>query len=114
MGHRLEKNIKILEELISFCVKRGGRDINMNIKFESEFTVISLSSENTLVNDDDLQDLKDAIQSDRQHEVEECYWCISGEDYCGDELTLAGIMIDSGDVIYKNNKLEISAKRIED
>lgn len=113
MGHRLEKNMKILEELVSFCVKRGGRNVNMNIFFDKDITTISLSVENTVVKDDDLEILKSAIESDRQHEVEECYWYISGEDYLGDELTLAGVMVDGGSVKYENNKLEIFAKRVE-
>ncbi len=114
MGHRLEKNMKIMEELVSFCTNRGSRDIDLNLTFEKEYTTISVHAKNTKVSDEDLSVLEEALYSDRQHEVEECFWNISGEDYCGDELTLTGIMIDEANVVYEDNKLDIFAKRIED
>ncbi len=114
MGHRLEKNVKIMHELISFCAKRGARDLDMNISFDTSETFITICAKNTVVSDDDMEFLKNAIYSDRQHEVEECFWNISGEDYLGDELTLAGVMIDNGEVSYENNTLTIKVKRVED
>lgn len=114
MGHRLEKNMKIMEELVSFCVKRGSRDLDLHLSFDKNETNIKVTANDTNVNNDDLEFLKNSLYSDRQHEVEECFWYISGEDYYGDELTLAGVMIDRADITYENNKLEISAKRIED
>ncbi len=114
MGHRLDKNMKIMHELISFCTKREARELDMNIRFDKEVTFIKVSASDVVVSDDDLKVLKNAIYSDRQHEVEECFWNISGEDYLGDELTLAGVMIDGGKVSYENNILEINVKRKED
>ncbi len=114
MGHRLEKNMKIMEELISFCAKRGGRDIDIKFTLDKNDTKIKIACSNATVNDDDMYVLKQALCSDRQHEVEECFWHISGEDSYGDELTLTGIMVDSGEVVYKNGNLEIKVKRIED
>ncbi len=114
MGHRLEKNMKIMEELVSFCTKRGSRDIDLNLSFAKEFSTISISAKNAEVSDADLDDLKTALFSDRQHEVEECFWNISGEDFYGDELTLTGVMIDDANVEYNNDTLNITVKRIED
>ncbi len=114
MGHRLEKNMKIMEELVSFCTKRGARNIDTNLLFSKDCTEIKVSAENTIVSNEDLAILKNAINSDRQQEVEECFWYISGEDYLGDELTLAGVMINNGSVEYHDNKLVIYARRKED
>ncbi len=114
MGHRLEKNMKIMEELVSFCTKRGSRDIDLNLNFEKTFSTITVSAKNTKASDEDLRMLKEALFSDRQHEVEECFWNITGEDYFGHELTITGVMIDDATVTYENNVLEIVAKRIED
>ncbi len=114
MGHRLEKNMRIMEELVSFCTNRGSRDIDLNLSFSKDFTTITVRAKNTTVNQDDLDTLKEALCSDRQHEVEECYWNIAGEDYLGEELTLAGIMIDEATVEYNDDRLDIVAKRKED
>ncbi len=114
MGHRLEKNMKIMEELVSFCTKRGSRDIDLNMSFAKDFSTISVSAKNTSVSDEELNELKTALFSDRQHEVEECFWNISGEDFYGDELTLTGVMIDDAKIDYNNDVLDIVVKRIED
>lgn len=115
MGQRrLEKCMKIMEELVSFCAKRGSRDIDMNLHFENKISVISIVAPNTVISNDDIEFLTEALHSDRQHEVEECYWCISGEDYFGDELTLAGVMIDSAEIFYDGNILKVIARRNED
>lgn len=114
MGQRLEKNMKILDELVSYCAKRGARNVDMNINLMENSTTLTVSAPNTTITDYDLLTLKEALECDRQHEVEECYWCISGEDNFGDELALAGVMIDSADITYDGDRLTIIAKRIED
>ncbi len=114
MGHRLEKNMKIMEELVSFCTKRGSRDVDINLSFAKGHSTISVSAKNTDVTNEELDDLKNALYSDRQHEVEECFWNISGEDFYGDELMLTGVMIDEAEVNYDEDKLDIKVKRIED
>lgn len=113
MGHRLEKNMKIMEELVSFCVKRGCRNIDMNMTFVDKMTTITISAGNSKVSNRDLNFLVEALNSDRQHEVEECYWLVSGEGHFGDELTLAGMMLDSANICYDGNNLKITAKRYE-
>ncbi len=114
MAHRLEKNMKIMEELVSFCTKRGSRNIDLNLTFEKERSIITVSAKDTKASDEDIRMLKEALFSDRQHEVEECFWNITGEDYFGHELTITGVMIDEATVTYENSILDIVATRIED
>ncbi len=114
MGHRLEKNMRIMEELVAFCTKRGSRNVDTNLNFEKDHTIITISAKNTIVTEEDLMILKEALYSDRQHEVEECFWNITGEDYFGDELTITGVMIDEATIKYENNILQIVARRNED
>ncbi|MFV0519712.1 MAG: hypothetical protein ACK5LY_05495 [Lachnospirales bacterium] len=115
MSFRLEKTMRIVDELVGFCCKRGGNNITIHYNIEQPTeTVISVIAKNVIANEDDIETLKTAINQGRQYEVEECFWVVSGDDSFGDELTLIGIMLDYGDLTYENNILSIKAYRKEE
>ncbi len=114
MSFRLEKTMRIVDELVGFCCRRGGQniDINYNTK-ENNKTIITVTSPNTKVTDEDLEMLEQVLSQHRQHEMEEMYWLISGDDSYGDELSLVGVMIDDCEIKYEDNILTIVAYRYE-
>ncbi len=113
MGHRLEKNMRILDELVGFCCKRGASNIDININFEDKKTILTISGKLNSISQDDLEFIREELNMERQKEVEECYWVLNGDDSFGDELMLTGVMIDYADVTYENKIIKIVATRIE-
>ncbi len=113
MSHRLEKNMRILDELVGFCCRRGAKDIDVNIKLGLHTSFLTVEANVDEVSDEDLEMLDDALHADRQHEVEECYWLLNGDDSFGDELALTGIMIDDAIIDYSNSHIKIVARRVE-
>ncbi len=114
MSFRLEKSMRIIDEIVGFCCKRGSQDvsINYNIKKENE-TVIQVTAKDVVVSNEDYSWLESTLSQHRQREMEECYWQITGDDSYGDELSLIGVMIDHYTMSYENNVLKITAYRSE-
>ncbi len=114
MSFRLEKTMRIVDELVGFCCRRGGCNIDINYNTQkNNSTIITITSPNTKVTEEDLEMLEDTLSQHRQHEMEEMYWLISGDDSYGDELSLVGVMIDSCEIKYENDVLTIIAYRNE-
>ncbi len=105
--------MRILDELVGFCCKRGARDIDINITLGIHTSFLTVSAKVDNISDDDIEMLDEALHADRQHEVEECYWLLNGDDSYGDELALTGIMIDNATIDYSNNHIKIVARRVE-
>ncbi len=114
MSFRLEKTMRIIDELVGFCYKRGGNNITITYNLEDHNeTVIKVIAKNVKASEEELETLETALNQGRQREVEECFWIVSGDDTFGDELTLIGVMLDSGKILYENNTLTIDAFRRE-
>ncbi len=112
MSFRLEKTMRIVDELVGFCCKRGGNNITISYSLENPHeTMIQVIVKNVTATEEDLEMLETAITQGRQREVEECYWIVSGDDSFGDELGLIGIMLDTGNINYEDNVLTINAYR---
>ncbi len=115
MSFRLEKTMRIVDELVGFCCRRGGKNITINYNTEKpKMTEITVTSPNTTVTSDELTALDKTLSQHRQHEMEEMYWLISGDDSFGDELSLVGVMVDECKIIYENEVLTIIVYRNED
>lgn len=92
--------MRIIDELVGFCCRHGGRNIDVNINFENENSVLTIKSSNVTVSKDDFELLNSQLSANRQHEMEECYWQLSGEDNFGEELSLIGYMTDKCKIEY--------------
>lgn len=114
MSFRLEKTMRIIDELVGFCCRRGSQNVDINYNTEtSKKTIITIVAKNTKISDEDMTLLQKQLGQHRQREMEECYWQISGDDSFGDELSLIGVMVDDCEIEYKDNVLKIIANRKE-
>ncbi|MFV0440664.1 MAG: hypothetical protein ACK5LV_05165 [Lachnospirales bacterium] len=114
MSYKIEKSMRIIDELVGFCCKRGANDVDIHYNTTNKVqTVITIVARNINVTDEDIQILTTALNQNRQREVEECFWLISGDDSFGDELPLVGIMLDKSEVVYENGTLTITSYREE-
>ncbi len=105
--------MRIIDEIVGFFFKRGCIDISINLRYiDNEQSVINIEGDISNLPKEDFEELNDALSRQRQVEVEECYWLLSGDDSFGDELPLIGSMIDSYecDIINEHFKLIIYRK----
>ncbi|MDR2940601.1 MAG: hypothetical protein LBV08_09830 [Clostridiales bacterium] len=115
MNFKLEKNLKILNEILAYCFKKGCRDFDINIGFAQGTSVYKFCIDASQINDKDFQNLIQNISIDRQLDVEETFWELSGESSLSseDQLPLVGLMVD--DVTFKRDGSSIifEVKRFE-
>ena len=107
----IEKNIRILDELVSYYNKLGNKDIHIDMREEGNKHHLFVSGEVENMSDEELLNLKVLLSTPRQREIEEYYWQLGGEVSFDCELTLVGMMIDEAKISYKNNILSIEVIR---
>ncbi len=113
MKFRFEKNLRVFEELLGYCYKRGGTQIDSSITFDKEATYLKIESRVEGLTESSLKELSQMLNKKRQREIEECYWLANGENSLGDELELVSVMIDEAIVSYNDNILCFQIKRKE-
>lgn len=107
----IEKNIRILDELVSYYNKLGNKDIHIDMREEENKHHLFVSGEVENMSEEELLNLKVLLTTPRQREIEEYYWQLGGEVSFDCELTLVGMMIDEAKISYKNNILSIEVIR---
>lgn len=114
MKFRLEKNLKIINELIAYCYKIGSSDVNVHIQTTDKSTIFNVLSIVDNLSDTLLEDLTKTLNTKRQREVEQYYWNLGGESEFDSEISLVGMMIDRAIIKYELNELSIEILRIEE
>ncbi len=104
-------NLKILNELIIFCMSSGATDLDMKLKDEADRIVMSISTEAKDLPQKLIDQAKAYLKVPRQHELESYYWQLSGESDDEIELNLVGMMTDEAELIYDNPRLTINIIR---
>lgn len=112
MKFKIEKNLRIINELITYCSHFGGNDVSMKIQNTEDETNISIKAKLLNFSNENLQDLTQALNVPRQHEVEQYYWHLGGESQFDCELSLVGMMIDEAKVSFNDDILNVEVKRI--
>lgn len=113
MKFKIEKNLKIINELMSFCYHFNSNDINVNVKTADNISNIIIEATVYDLPKETYENLIQTLNIPRQHEVEQYYWHLGGESEFDCELSLIGMMVDKASVSYKNNLLKIELERIE-
>ncbi|MGM0419598.1 MAG: hypothetical protein ACQEQG_01250 [Bacillota bacterium] len=110
-----KKAVKIISELMIYYSDMGASDLSINYhtekaNTENEFEIVisgvvkNLTSEN-------LTELREHLNTERETQVEEYYWELAGEGNSSREMSLVGMLIDKAVVEYKNNNLKITIWR---
>ena len=113
MNFKVKKNLKIITELMSFCYHFSAEDITVNIKTIDDTSNITLDAIIKDFTKEDYDNLIQALNIPRQHEVEQYYWHLGGESEFDSELSLVGMMVDNTNVNYENDRLHIELQRFE-
>lgn len=107
MKHIYQKNIKVIDELMSFCYKYGGQKIHIDVDYSDESFFIDVKSNNIKLSPDCLEIANRLLSAPRCHEMESYYWGLSGDDDTDTELTLVGMMSDEAHIDYNSETQEL-------
>lgn len=113
MNFNLEKNLKIINEIVTYFKRLGNTNIHIDFNSTATSSLFCISGDIKGISDDKLIELDKLLNTPRQQEVEEYYWQLNGQSSIDCELTLVGMMIDSGTINYNNGILTIKLTRNE-
>lgn len=113
MKFKIEKNLRIVNELITYFYKLGTTDVHVDISADESNSYVNISGEIISITPEELDSLAEILNTPRQHEVEQYYWNLGGECEFDCELTLVGMMINTAKISYIDNILKISIIREE-
>lgn len=111
MRYKRDKLIKIMNELVNFCLHINMKDLKIQFSCHEDKGEISIEGycENPPM--ERLEDLEYILNSPRQEELEEYYWSLVGDRYGHQELEMVGVLVDGGSISYEDSILKISITR---
>ncbi|MGL5868391.1 hypothetical protein [Clostridium chrysemydis] len=115
MKFKIERNLKIINELMSYCYHYDCKNVtvNMHTAEDNAFSNIYIEAIIYDFKEEPLEILKNSLNTQRQHEIEEYYWHLGGDSEFDSALTLVGMMVDTANVSYSDNLLRIDILRKE-
>lgn len=111
MRHEIKKVSRIVDELITLFLKEDSDEVQFHIKREPHRTTIQIIDYDTHFDDAYIEYLRKIFNSQRQWEIEEYYWQLTGETDCDAEVTLVGAMIDTAIIEKKDGNLYVELIR---
>lgn len=113
MSLELEKSMRILNDLVSYCYYEGAEEFEMGIKHNSAEDSIQMRVACPIEGLDTgkVEEMRKMLSLPRQGEVEQNYWELSGETEFGGELSLVGAMSDKAEVSYEDGVLRVTILR---
>lgn len=110
MVNEKSKIIKIMNELVRFCLNNGIHNINTQLDIEPTYGKICVEGCCNKVSKKAIKEIEEIFNSPYKDESEECYWNLMGSnDYS--EMHLLGALITEGKVEYDGEVLKISVIR---
>lgn len=111
MQSEIKKITRIIDEITYVLMKNGSKDIDVKIKRSKDLSTIYIVDYDTKYSNEDIDELNEVLNIQRQYEIEGYYWELVGEDNDGDELFLVGSMIDKAEVKKIGENLYIKMDR---
>lgn len=114
MRFKREKLIKIMNELVNFCLEIDMENLDINFRCDRNRGEITVSGHTENPPMKRLRDLEAILNAPRQQELEEYYWVLVGDGHGYQELEMVGTLVDSGSITYEDEILTIYIARRED
>ena len=113
MRFKREKLVKIMNELLNFCLKIDMKDLDIKFSCHPDKGEVTISGYADNPPMKRLKDLEDILNAPRQQELEEYYWVLVGDGHGQQELEMVGTLVDSGSISYEDKILTIYICRRE-
>lgn len=111
MKFKIEKNLRILNELVTYYHTNGCDDVHIDVINKDDCSYFNISGKIESFSKEQFDKLDTILNAPRQHEVEQYYWHLGGNTELECELTLVGAMVDSAIIEFKDNVLSLKIKR---
>ena len=112
MSLELEKGMRMISDLVSYCYYEGAEEFDMRLKRkDGGATEMRLTCSLAGLTPAKLESIRRMLQVPRQREVEQNFWELSGEMEFGSEIALAGVMSDRAEIGYEDDTLTIALYR---
>lgn len=103
--HEIEKNVKIIDEIIMYFFHKGYHNFDFNLDYTEEESLITIILNNP--KKEVLDEIKKEIHIERDEELEDYGWELLGECYEHSETICLGMLVDSMDLSYEGNEAKI-------
>jgi hypothetical protein len=107
------KIIKIVNELLSYFFMHHIIDVQIDIQYGEEHVTITIVGQISK-KPDDVEELFEVLNAERQVEYEDYYWSLLGEHRNYSELNLLGSLVDKGEVTFEDDHLTVKVYRTRD
>lgn len=107
------KVIKIVNELLSYFFMHHIIDVQIDVQYGKEHVIITIIGQIDS-KPDDIKELCDVLNAERQVEFEDYYWSLLGEHRNYSELNLLGALVDKGEVTFEKEHLIVKVYRSRD
>lgn len=111
MKLKLQKNMRIMTDLMGYFYHLGGTHFNVDLSIEAQCTHMTVTTEVGSLSEETITRMTEVLNVPRQHDMEQNYWNLSGDEEVGDELLLVGVMVDDASVAYDGETLTILLER---
>lgn len=111
MRQEKKRVMKIITEITSFLLHIGAKKITMDYEESDEAFLITLEGNYQKKYMKDIYQVVKYLNYDREVEMEEYYWELSGNYNMDTELTLVGMMTDDATVYYDDEKVRVCLVR---
>lgn len=113
MKFKIEKNLKIINEIINYFYTLGNSDVHIDLSSDDNTSYFNIYGYVESISNDEIDSLIKILNTPRQREIEQYYWNLNGECEFDSELSLVGMMINSAKVSYTDKILRIALVRDE-
>ena len=111
MKYEVQKISKITEEMLNFFFINYTDKINISIENADDAYIIVFQSDNVKCSEKRIMEINKLLNVQRQHEIEEYYWQLVGNDPGDEEYNLIGMMVDEAKVEFESPHLKIKLSR---
>jgi len=110
--HEIKKVCRIVDELTTLLLSKDTNEVDFKIVTQPDRSIINIVDYNTRFEDAYIDHLRLTLNRQRQTEIEEYYWQLTGETDSDDEITLVGAMIDTATIEKRDGNLYIQLIRL--
>ncbi|WP_319371648.1 hypothetical protein [uncultured Ilyobacter sp.] len=111
MIEKIKKVTKIIDELTTYLMIKGGKNLDIKINIIDRDIAITFLVDNLDFTRSELDELEDSLSIPRQAEVEEYYWQLNGGSETEMEFDLIGMMIDKYILEFTKGSLKLELIR---
>ncbi len=113
MKFKLEKKIKIVNDLITFFHIHGNSNIHIDMSSDNTYSYITISGKVKSISEEEIQSFSTILNAPRCLEIEQYYWNLGGQSESDCELSLISSMVDSAEISLVDEVLTIKLIRKE-